>query len=106
MSRPVEHGQGIPGLFFKYDMEPMSLILHERTTSLIQFLVRLAGMIGGIVVCTGWTFRLVDRFVQKIVPGIIEEEEKEGLSQSDYSPLPFVSPLVKNNHSSSRRTLN
>ena len=37
------------GIFFKYDIEPMSLTIRERTTSLIQFLVRLAGIIGGVL---------------------------------------------------------
>ncbi|CEQ43066.1 SPOSA6832_04948, partial [Sporobolomyces salmonicolor] len=39
MSRETEHGRGVPGIFFKYDIEPMSL----------TFLVRLAGIIGGIL---------------------------------------------------------
>ncbi|POW19108.1 hypothetical protein PSHT_05023 [Puccinia striiformis] len=101
MSRPVEHGAGIPGLFFKY--EPMSLTIHQRTTSLIEFLVRLAGMIGGIVVCTGWTFRIVDRIIQKIVPGIVEEDHS---SESSYSPLPIISPHApsSSNLPNARRT--
>ncbi|KAH9452403.1 hypothetical protein MJO29_008593 [Puccinia striiformis f. sp. tritici] len=103
MSRPVEHGAGIPGLFFKYDIEPMSLTIHQRTTSLIEFLVRLAGMIGGIVVCTGWTFRIVDRIIQKIVPGIVEEDHS---SESSYSPLPIISPHApsSSNLPNARRT--
>ncbi|KAL8286631.1 hypothetical protein RQP46_004159 [Phenoliferia psychrophenolica] len=44
MSRETEHGKGVPGIFFKYDIEPMSLTIRERTTTLIQFLVRLAGI--------------------------------------------------------------
>lgn len=72
MSRATEHGHGVPGIFFKYgsflqpfersacaltgkaDLEPMSLQIRERTTTLIQFLVRLAGIVGGVVVCSGW----------------------------------------------------
>ena len=69
MDRVTEHGRGVPGtshsslssntrelmevrgvgIFFKYDIEPMSLTIRERTTSLIQFLVRLAGIIGGVL---------------------------------------------------------
>lgn len=45
-SRSFEHGKGVPGLFFKYDLEPMSVIIRERTTSLYQFLIRLAGVVG------------------------------------------------------------
>lgn len=37
------------GIFIKYDIEPMSLTIRERTTTLLQFLVRLAGIVGGIL---------------------------------------------------------
>lgn len=33
-------------MFFKYDLEPMSVVIRERTTSLYQFLIRLAGVVG------------------------------------------------------------
>ncbi|MBW0469579.1 hypothetical protein O181_009294 [Austropuccinia psidii MF-1] len=89
MSRSIEHGSGVPGIFFKYDIEAMHLIVNERATSLIQFLVRLAGMVGGIVVCTGWSFRLVDWTVQKLFPGIAKPD-----ASSEYSSLPNVLPQV------------
>jgi hypothetical protein len=44
--RTFQHGHGIPGIFFKYDIEPMSLVIRERTTTLYQFLIRLVGVIG------------------------------------------------------------
>ena len=66
MSRVTEHGRGVPGIFFKYDLEPMSLTVRERTTTLVQFLVRLAGIVGGILVCSDFGFRTLswslDRF--------------------------------------------
>lgn len=39
-TREVEHNRGVPGIFFKFDMEPMSLTIHQRTTSLLQLLIR------------------------------------------------------------------
>ncbi|SCZ94952.1 BZ3500_MvSof-1268-A1-R1_Chr11-3g03503 [Microbotryum saponariae] len=86
MSRETEHGRGVPGtrspvlviaflpviafltslrasragIFFKYDIEPMSLTIRERTTTLLQFLVRLAGIVGGILVCSDYGFRTLD----------------------------------------------
>lgn len=44
--REVDHGRGVPGIFFKYDLEPVSLSIHERTTTFYQFAVRLVGVIG------------------------------------------------------------
>jgi hypothetical protein len=45
-SRSFEHGKGVPGIFFKYDLEGMILTIHERTTTLYQFLIRLVGVVG------------------------------------------------------------
>lgn len=45
-TRSFDHGRGVPGIFFKYDLEPVSITIRERTTSLYQFLIRLVGVIG------------------------------------------------------------
>ncbi|KAF9435243.1 hypothetical protein BGZ76_006658 [Entomortierella beljakovae] len=48
-----EH-QGVPGLFFKYDFEPMTLLVTEELSmSFGHFLVRLAGLVGGYYVTAG-----------------------------------------------------
>lgn len=36
----------MPGIFFKYELEPMSITIRERTTTLYQFLIRLVGVVG------------------------------------------------------------
>ena len=45
-SRSFEHNKGVPGIFFKYDLEALALTIRERTTSFYQFLIRLVGVIG------------------------------------------------------------
>jgi hypothetical protein len=45
-TRVVQHGQGVPGIFFKFDVEALGMTIRERTTTLYQFLIRLAGVIG------------------------------------------------------------
>ncbi|KAM0791808.1 hypothetical protein ACM66B_004068 [Microbotryomycetes sp. NB124-2] len=67
MSRVTEHGKGVPGIFIKYDIEPMALTIRERTTSLLQFLVRLAGIVGGILVCTDYGFRTLSFMLDRAV---------------------------------------
>lgn len=47
----------MPGIFFKYDIEPMSLKIEERTMGFIDFAIRLAGIVGGILVCSGYAWR-------------------------------------------------
>ncbi|KAL1925719.1 uncharacterized protein VTP21DRAFT_602 [Calcarisporiella thermophila] len=44
---------GVPGVFFKYDIEPILIQIHERRSSFLHFLVRLSGIVGGIWVCAG-----------------------------------------------------
>ncbi|EGG11276.1 uncharacterized protein MELLADRAFT_33547 [Melampsora larici-populina 98AG31] len=90
MSRSTEHGRGVPGIFFKYDIEPMYLTIRERTTTLVQFLVRLAGIVGGIVVCTGWAYRGIDYAASRVMPKL-GKETSHGYSDLD-SGLPHVSP--------------
>lgn len=63
-TRTVEHGMGVPGIFIKYDVEPLTMTIRERTTSLTQFLVRLAGILGGVWVCAGFGLRVGDRIVR------------------------------------------
>lgn len=36
----------IIGIFFKFDLEALSMTVEERTTTMYQFLIRLAGVIG------------------------------------------------------------
>lgn len=43
----------MPGIFFKYELEPMSITIRERTTTLYQFLIRLVGVVGECLCKTG-----------------------------------------------------
>jgi len=60
-TRQIEHGKGVPGIFIKYDIEPLQMTIRQRSTSLFQFLVRLAGVLGGVWVCVGYAFRVTNR---------------------------------------------
>ncbi|KIK60126.1 hypothetical protein GYMLUDRAFT_261526 [Collybiopsis luxurians FD-317 M1] len=48
-TRVMQHGEGTPGIFFKFDLDLMSLTIHQRTTTFTQLLIRCAGVIGGVV---------------------------------------------------------
>ncbi|KAI8372540.1 endoplasmic reticulum vesicle transporter-domain-containing protein [Choanephora cucurbitarum] len=59
--KSYEEGQAVPGLFFKYDIEPISVQISEsRQQSFFQFMVRLCGIIGGFAVTAGTCYRLVN----------------------------------------------
>jgi hypothetical protein len=48
----------IPGIFFKYDIEPILLIVSARNGSLLALLVRLVNVVSGVLVAGGWCFQL------------------------------------------------
>ena len=41
-TRVLQHNQATPGIFFKFDLDPLALTIHQRTTSLVQLLIRYA----------------------------------------------------------------
>lgn len=93
MSRETQHGKGVPGIFFKYDIEPMSLTIEERTTSLVDFLVRLAGIVGGILVCSNYAWRVGHAVVRGARRQLTGPENKGGVSRGEKEGLiPFRSP--------------
>ena len=40
-TRHVAHGQGTPGIFFKFELDPLNIAIHQRTTTFGQFFIRL-----------------------------------------------------------------
>jgi len=44
---------GLPGVFFKYDLEPLTVRVIEIRRSFARFLVRLCGIIGGVFATSG-----------------------------------------------------
>ncbi|KAG8832637.1 hypothetical protein FRC17_000949 [Serendipita sp. 399] len=72
--KDIDHGRGTPGIFFKYEIDPIALEIHQRTTSLIQFLVRIVGVIGGVWVCFGWAFKVAAKVSQKA--GITSDDDE------------------------------
>ena len=50
--------QIIPGIFFKYDIEPILLIVSERRGSFLALLVRLVNVVSGVLVGGGWIYQL------------------------------------------------
>ncbi|CCH41148.1 Endoplasmic reticulum-Golgi intermediate compartment protein 3 [Wickerhamomyces ciferrii] len=53
--------KGVPGLFFKYDFEPISLIVEDKRIPFSTFLVRLATIYGGIIVVAKFSYKLFDK---------------------------------------------
>ena len=59
-------GQEIPGIFFKYDVEPLQLTILHGHLSTYRFFMRLVAVIGGVVVCTEWLYKAFDALTQRL----------------------------------------
>lgn len=79
-----------PGLFFKYDIEPVALTITDTRLPFSQFLVRLVNIIGGVVVCTSAVYRMGEHVLTKTFgrrfqsqndakDGIIDKKEKSDI---------------------------
>ncbi|PFH45459.1 hypothetical protein AMATHDRAFT_71676 [Amanita thiersii Skay4041] len=78
-TRVLDHDSGTPGIFFKFDLDPLSITLHQKTTSFIQLAIRCVGVLGGIFVCMGYAIRITTRAVEVVsgadqTPGIVAAE--------------------------------
>jgi hypothetical protein len=52
----------VPGIFFKFDIEPLSLTVTEYRTPFYQFFVRLINVMGGVLVSGNWMYKLSSLF--------------------------------------------
>ncbi|KAK0494107.1 endoplasmic reticulum vesicle transporter-domain-containing protein [Armillaria luteobubalina] len=77
-TRVLEHNRGTPGIFFKFDLDPMSLTIHQRTTTFAQLLIRCVGVVGGVFVCMGYAIRVTTKAVEVVAgvddPGLVAAE--------------------------------
>jgi hypothetical protein len=78
--RQIEHGAGAPGIFFKFDIDPLQLSIYQRTTTLLQFLIRVIGVVGGVWVCATWAFKITSKAVVVVVGD--ENDETIALASS------------------------
>lgn len=65
-AREISHeknSHGTPGIFFKYDTSALKVEVLEHHESLIAFLTRLCGVIGGVFTCSGMINRIIFIFV-------------------------------------------
>jgi hypothetical protein len=54
----------VPGIFFKYDIEPISVKITENSKiGFIRFLVRLSGLVGGIWVTAAFSYKIINHFL-------------------------------------------
>lgn len=53
-----EHPFYFPGLFFKYNIEPILLFVSEERSSFLVLLIRLVNTVSGVLVTGGWVYQI------------------------------------------------
>ncbi|CCE61718.1 hypothetical protein TPHA_0B00460 [Tetrapisispora phaffii CBS 4417] len=51
----------IPGIFLKYDFEPLAIIISDVRLTFLQFIVRLVAILSFVLYIASWIFRAVDK---------------------------------------------
>ncbi|KAJ7816527.1 DUF1692-domain-containing protein [Mycena olivaceomarginata] len=72
-TRVLDHHSGTPGIFFKFDLDPMSLTIHQRTIGIVQLIIRMVGVIGGVFVCMGYALKVTTAAVSAFVDNSDDE---------------------------------
>ncbi|KAF8434101.1 endoplasmic reticulum vesicle transporter-domain-containing protein [Boletus edulis BED1] len=78
-TRKLKEDKSTPGIFFKFDLDPMVITIHQRTTSFVQLFIRCVGVIGGIFTCASYFLRITVRTIEAVsgadsTPGIVAAE--------------------------------
>lgn len=52
----------VPGIFFKYDIEPILLSVEESRDGTLQFLMKIVNVVSGVLVAGHWGYTLTEWF--------------------------------------------
>ncbi|KAL4884202.1 endoplasmic reticulum vesicle transporter-domain-containing protein, partial [Aspergillus karnatakaensis] len=55
----VESPYLVPGIFFKYNIEPILLLISEERSSFLGLVIRLVNTVSGVIVTGGWVYQIL-----------------------------------------------
>ncbi|XP_011561792.3 endoplasmic reticulum-Golgi intermediate compartment protein 2 [Plutella xylostella] len=91
LERPISHSKGshgVPGIFFKYDMAALKVKVYQEKENIVQFILRLFSIIGGIYIIVGFlnvvTQSIFNAFRKTSAPNVLQHTHK---SHSYEKPL-------------------
>lgn len=94
-ARIIDHdtgSHGIPGLYFKYDMSALKVIVRVDRDNIIQFIVRLCSIIAGIVVLTS----LVNSMIQLCFRGLVKSVAPQLVQHVQDAERHRINPIPSN----------
>ncbi|KIJ62960.1 hypothetical protein HYDPIDRAFT_135453 [Hydnomerulius pinastri MD-312] len=77
---------GTPGIFFKFDLDPVVISIHQRTTSFSALAIRIVGVLGGLFTCTSYFLRFTAKTISAVSgadtsPHLIASAEATGVKR-------------------------
>lgn len=75
--RPDGRPEQIPGIHFKYDFEPIKLLIAEKRIPFVQFVARLGTIVGGLLILAGYLFRLYEKVLKVLFGRKYAERDTE-----------------------------
>lgn len=72
-----QKSEGIPGIHFKYDFEPIKLLIAEKRIPFIQFVTRLGTIVGGLLIVAGYLLRLYEKVLRVLFGRKYTERDTE-----------------------------
>lgn len=54
----------VPGIFFKYNIEPILLLINQQRGSFLALLIRLVNTVSGVLVTGGWLYQVSGWWVE------------------------------------------
>ncbi|MCP8718699.1 MAG: endoplasmic reticulum-Golgi intermediate compartment protein [Asgard group archaeon] len=83
---------GIPGIYFRYDFEPIKLVIREKRIPFFQFIAKLGTIGGGIMIAAGYLFKLYEKLLLILYGKKYVDKGKEkkqgGLLDNEMEHLP------------------
>ncbi|KAI5966979.1 uncharacterized protein KGF55_000388 [Candida pseudojiufengensis] len=59
----TKRAQGVPGIYFRYNFEPIKLMIREKRIPFLQFVAKLGVIGGGLLVAAGYLFKLYEKLL-------------------------------------------
>ena len=84
----MKGSHGVPGIFFKYDFNAVSVRIKEQRREFGQFFVRLCGIIGGVFATSGMLHSLVGYLADLVMCQIKNQ-------RANQMKVPLAKPLIE-----------
>lgn len=78
----------VPGIYFRYEFEPIKLVIEEKRLPFIQFVAKLGTILGGLLIVASYVFKLYEKILTLLYGRKYVERETEKASNIlDSAPM-------------------